>query len=177
MVRHSAAGGLDDQRVFLALWPDGTVRRRIDAHVRRWSFDTRSQRYAPGDWHVTLHFLGHVPTDRLPDVADGVAVHVGPCDLILDQPQVWPQGLAVVGTSQVPAPLHELHTRLAGALHGLRLSVETRPYRPHLTLARHAGNAKPPTTPHRIVWPVRSYALVASTGRVGARYAVLRRYP
>lgn len=174
---HTPRAAHPAQRIFLALWPDDGVRRRIAAHVQRWTFDARSRRYAPADWHVTLHFLGRVPASRVPEIADGVRLHVEPFALVLDRPQIWPAGLAVIGASQLPAPLRDLHLQLARVLQDLHQTVDTRTYRPHLTLARRAGNAIAPTEPSPVVWPVRSFALVASTGNVGARYALLRQYP
>ena len=163
-------------RLFLALWPDDAIRQRIAEHSNSWTLPPGCVRYGPADWHVTLHFLGNVATDRIADVAAGVDVPVRRFELVLDRPQLWPRGLAVVCASAMAPGLQALHGRLGQALGELDQAVEPRPYRPHLTLARRAGAAILPIAPSRIAWPVHGYALVVSTGVPAQRYAVLRQY-
>ncbi len=164
------------QRLFLALWPDHAAKGKIAEHARRWVLPSGCVPYAPVDWHVTLHFIGNVFAERVPDIAAGVGVPLEPFELVLDQPQLWPQGLAVLCASEVPAALQALHDRLGRALRGLNQAVDGRPYQPHLTLARRADAAIPPSACAPIVWSVRSFALVVSTGRTDQRYEVLRQY-
>jgi 2'-5' RNA ligase len=165
-----------NHRLFLALWPDDAVRGNVQAHAEGWVIPAGSVRYTPQDWHVTLHFLGSIPTDRVVTIAAGIDVPIEPFELVLDQPRLWPRGLAVVGASRTPPALKSLHERLADALRGLQLTVETRPYRPHLTLARRADQAVLPKSPLPIVLPARAFVLVVSTGRTAHRYEILREY-
>lgn len=164
-------------RLFLALWPDAAIRRRIAAHAGAWSLPADRGRMSPEDWHVTLHYIGSVAADRVPAVADALEVSCEPFELVLDRPTLWPRGLAVVEASTVPAALEALHGALAEALVAQELPVEQRRFRPHLTLARHAAAAVPPKDAAPIAWPAQGYALVVSTGRPAQRYAVLREYP
>lgn len=117
-----------------------------------------------------------MPAEHVPDIAAGVAVPWEPCDLVLDRPLCWPRGLAVLGATTVAPALLALHDRLAQALRGLAPPVDARPWQPHLTLARRAQAATPPDRCAPLMWPVRGYALVASTGRADRRYQVLRHY-
>jgi hypothetical protein len=55
-------------------------------------------------------------------------------------------------------------------------SIDTGPQLPDLTLAHHAKGSVPPTRSAPVVWPVRSFELVVSTGNAGARYGELRMY-
>ena len=87
--------------------------------------------------HVTLHFLGQVPADRVDAVREGIALPMTPFELTLREPRVWPGGIAVL-ESDAPPALLELHVRLGLALDALGLPVEQRPYRPHVTLAKGA---------------------------------------
>jgi 2'-5' RNA ligase len=123
--------------------------------------------------HLTLHFIGAVPVARLAEVGDGLAVPCAPFDLQFDEAAAWPRGLAVLSPREVPAALVELHQRLAGALQRLALPVESRPWRPHVTLARRAAGAVPPAAAPAGRWAVRGYALVQSQGG----YRTLRHYP
>lgn len=125
---------------------------------------------------MTLHFIGPVDTRQVPDITASVDVTFQPFELALDQPTLWPHGLAVVCASQVPKQLWSLFDRLGQALRELGLLVETRPYRPHLTLARHAEGAIAPATSAPVVWQVSRYVLVVSTGDRGQRYQVIRQF-
>lgn len=164
-------------RLFLALWPDAATRRAIAAEADRWQWPPGARRCAPQDWHVTLHFLGNVPSARLPELQAALSVPLTPFTWTLDGPQHWPRGLAVLASRRAAAPLAALHRRLARALSARHLPVENRPWRPHVTLARQAADAVCPAEWHAIAWPVRDYALVRATGDPRSRYEVLARYP
>lgn len=164
------------QRLFLALWPDAGVREQLAAHADQWLWPAGCTRYAPADWHVTLHFIGDVATEQAETIAAGAAVPFQPFELVLDQPARWAHGLTVLGASEVPMPLRTLHERLGRALRGLDLALDPRPYVPHVTLARHADAAIPPTVFAPVRWPVRGFALVLSTGLKASRYRVIRQY-
>lgn len=164
------------QRLFLALWPDEHVRAQIAAHADQWHWPSGAQRYSPQDWHVTLHFLGNVDADRVPEIAAAVNLPCPPFELRLDQPRLWPHGLAVLCAQELPAELQALHAQLGQALSELGLALETRPYQAHVTLARHAAAASPPRDAEPVLWPVRGLALVESTRDKAQRYRVLRQY-
>lgn len=164
------------QRLFLALWPDDDARQQLTAHVRQWAWPPACAQCLPEDWHLTLHFIGPVYAGRVADVIALAAVPLQPFTLTLDKPSRWPHGLAVLGTSQMPTPLRALHECLGVALHGLDLPVDSRPYQPHVTLARRAAEAITPARPKPVVWQVRRYALVVSTGFAGPRYRVIHQY-
>ena len=73
----------------------------------------------------------------------------------------------------MPAASAGLPATLPQALRALALPVEPRPFRPHVTLARHASGAVPPVQPAVLHWPVRGYALVQSAA---GRYSPIARY-
>lgn len=164
------------QRLFLALWPDDGIRGQVVAHASQWLWPPGCALYASADWHATLHFIGDVATERVEAIADSAAVPFQPFELVLDQPTLWSHGLAVLLASEVPAALRALHERLADRLRRLDLAVDTRPYVPHVTLARHAGAAIPPRAVLPVRWQARGFALVVSTGLKGPRYRVIRQY-
>ena len=163
-------------RFFLALWPDADARDALADHALRWGWPDAARRYGESDWHVTLQFLGALPRDRLSELRAGLRVGSEPFELRLDRAELWSRGLAVLGCSEVPAPLQQLHDALAGALTGLGLSPETRRYLPHLTLARSASGARLPPEFPAISWTVRGYALVRSTADARWRYDLLQQY-
>lgn len=127
--------------------------------------------------HLTLHFIGPVPADRIDEVAAGLQVPMRAFDLRLQATAVWHGGTAVLQPRTLPDRLQQLHADLAAALRRLALPVEARAFHPHVTLARRAGRQPPvapvaPAAPVR--WWVAGYALVLS--QAGGRYRVLQRY-
>lgn len=162
-------------RLFLALCPTPEVQAALALHRDQWQWNAGAALYRPGDWHLTLHFIGPVPVDRLDELRAGLALPIAPFDLGLGQPELWPHGVAVLCPETVPEGLQQLHAGLAHALRRLGLRTERRDFRPHLTLARHAQAARPPSRPV-MGWHVAAYALMESTGQAGQRYRVLQNY-
>lgn len=172
----AAAPDRSNARLFLALWPPASVRAALAAHARAWRWPAGAQRYAPADWHVTLHFLGAVPRSRLPELSAALAVPAAGFVLRFGVPALWPHGLAVLLPSELAPALLDLHAQLAQRLQQLGCRTEARPYTPHLTLARRAAQAQPPAAAPPWSWAVRGYALAESTGEPQRRYRLLRRY-
>jgi 2'-5' RNA ligase len=166
----------EQARLFLALCPPQVVRAALAAHARAWRWSPDARPCAPDDWHVTLHFLGAVPRARIDELRAGLDVPLAPFTLRFGQPLLWPQGLAVLLPRQVPPELLSLHGALGQAVRALGLGTDARPYRPHVTLARHAATGEPPAQGAAFDWPVHGYALMESTGDTAQRYRVLQTY-
>jgi 2'-5' RNA ligase len=153
----------DSLRLFIGLWPPPAAHEALLAHVQSWNWPTSARRTQPQRLHVTLHFLGEVPAQRLPQLRAGLQLENDAFELHLDQPGVWPGGIAVLEAGAVPQPLAALHARLAERLRALALPVESRRYRPHVTLARKAFGARPPAASVAVCWSAPGgYALVRS---------------
>ena len=163
-------------RLFLALWPARDFLPELVAHADAWWWPEQARRTRPERLHVTLHFIGGVPAARLPALREGLALPwTGTDALVLDQASVWHGGIAVLEASQVPPALAQLHEALAGRLRALDLPVESRPYRPHVTLARKAFGARPPA-PTPLHWRAApGYALVRTVGG-GRGYETLQAF-
>lgn len=167
-------------RLFLALWPDAGVRRAFARHRDAWQWrggaGGRPTAVVRSDkLHLTLHFIGNVARERLPELRAGLAVPCAGFDLAFGRPALWPRGIAVVEPLAVPDALPALHAALADALHRLGLPTEARPFRPHVTLARHAQQAAVPAQAPDIAWRTDGYALVESC--IDDAYQVLVHYP
>jgi RNA 2',3'-cyclic 3'-phosphodiesterase len=163
-------------RLFIAIWPEENVRLAIAAWQEGWNWPTRAARVKAERLHLTLHFLGDVPADRLPDLKRQLRVPFESFTLELDQGEVWPNGIALLRPNVEPAPLLRLHAALRRRLVGVNIPVESRPYRAHVTLARRAFGAKPPPQWPALRWRIDSgYVLVRSLPG-GAGYQLLERF-
>lgn len=164
-------------RLFLALWPDPAVRARLRDRRDAWQWPRGATPVRDDKLHLTLHFLGGVPTARLPELLDGFAVPSDAFRLEIGPAVAWHHGLAVLEPVATPPELLALHARLGDALVTLGLQPEARAYRPHVTMARRAAGAVAPIQDVTITWDVTGYALVESRPDSGGGYTVLRAYP
>lgn len=160
-------------RVFLALWPEPGMRHLLTAWRDAWAWPKGAAPVPADKLHVTLHFLGSLPGERLPALLDGCAVPFEPFRLDLTRAALWHNGIAVLEPDCTPPGLAALHGRLSDALQALGLQPEARRYRPHVTMARRAAGATVPADGPPVSWDVRGYALVESRNGV---YTVLRAY-
>jgi 2'-5' RNA ligase len=163
----------DTARLFLALWPDPAVRDQLRTWRDAWTWPRGAAPVHTDKLHVTLHFLGDLPRERLPALLDGLALPFAPFSLRFERGTVWHNGIAVLEPAQEPPALLDLHARLSQALVGLGLQPEARQYRPHVTMARRATGAGVPVAGPPVDWHIDRYVLVES--RSGS-YTVLREY-
>lgn len=161
-------------RLFAALWPDPALRRALQAWQAAWTWPARARPTPVRDLHLTLVFIGPAPVARLPDIEAALATPTPAFELALDAPALWHRRLAVLACRRVPAVLAAWQQALADALRALGLAIETRPYQPHVTLARSAAGALAPAAPPPALhWSPHGHVLAV---RDGVHYRVLRRY-
>jgi len=141
--------------------------------------------------HITLHFFGEVAEESVPDLAERLsdASHViTPFQLQLGSLGAFPKRgqprVLWLGVEDLTQSLHALERTMRAAIEDLGLLQETRPYSPHITLARDPkGFARvselvdvaevDPAT-----WRVDHAALYRSVlTPQGAQYSVLHRFP
>lgn len=182
-------------RLFVAINLADREKQRVQHAVT----GLRSNRFpfrwvAPESVHLTLQFLGEVAEDRAARVegavADLAADH-GPLDLDIGGIGAFPnlRRPRVLWLGVEPAPeLLALHEGLGRALEPLGFARETRPFSPHITLARtRAGARAAEFTGLEALAADISYSAevhVASIdlmrshlGREGARYEVVSARP
>jgi 2'-5' RNA ligase len=142
---------------FFAIELSPEARQEVWAKSQEWqrllgpSF--RANWYAPEEYHVTLKFLGDVEEERQPDlitavtpVAASTAPFVPGLESVGAFPGLHRPHVLWAGVSAGPA-LADLAARLDVALTGIGFAPESRPYRPHVTIAR----CRP--TPEMGEWP------------------------
>ncbi len=163
-------------RLFFALWPDADRRQELAARVAELTGTIDGKLQCPDQWHVTLEFMGQVPRERQPSLR-AAATRVRPSALTLefDRVEHWrkPQVVCLVA-SRLPAALATLVAQLRAALTEQGFATETRPFRPHLTLARKVRSAADSRLEPPLVWRSSGFALVRSvTDPAGSRYEPL----
>jgi 2'-5' RNA ligase len=173
-------------RLFVALPLPAALREKLAGMAPAAASGIRPQSEA--DLHLTLHFLGMADIDTVKSALALVTAAAFTATLTLPG-QFFSRGqprTLFVGVAP-EAPLRELHAEVGRRLEGAGFALDTRPFVPHITLARldrTAGadaiaaflrQALPPGVTH---FDCPEFALFASeTLPEGARYRVLERYP
>jgi RNA 2',3'-cyclic 3'-phosphodiesterase len=117
--------------------------------LRQAGLDKGARWVRPEHIHLTLKFLGDVPASRIGALEEALreaAVNVAP--FILDVkglgrfPPRGPAKVLWVGLEGELKRLYELYSRLETKTTALGFAAETRPFKPHLTLARLRGGGE-----------------------------------
>ncbi|MET0859263.1 MAG: RNA 2',3'-cyclic phosphodiesterase [Telluria sp.] len=168
--------GGDTVRLFIALWPGPAVREALVQWRDGVAWPASASPVRTEQLHVTLHFLGSVPRERITELSQGLRVPFEPFELELGHRELWHDTIAVLAPDLVPAPLLALHASLTEALERLGMTPEARTYRPHVTLARRASHLTEMVPGPPIVWRVDGYALMRSKAGDGSEYSVVQAY-
>jgi len=162
-------------RLFVGLWPDDALRDALCAHCERWGWVPGARLVPRSKLHMTLHFLGAVPRERIGELTAGLVVPFVPFAVQLDGVDVWPNQVAVLQPRAMPHALQGLHARLQSALARLQQPSAHEQLLPHVTLARKAKGSRPPAQVDPVVWRVQGYALIESLP--ASVYRPLHYYP
>jgi 2'-5' RNA ligase len=152
-------------RLFFALWPDETTREAIVGAVRPLQSRIRGRWVARQNLHITLIFLGFVPSERVAEL-ELLPRRLGGAggELILDRLEFWRRSRVLcLGASAPPPALLDLVAKLQDELTRAGYTLEQRPFRAHATLARKVDvkwSMKPLPTP--VVWSLDGIVLVES---------------
>jgi len=159
-----AAQTPDRIRAFFALVPEDSVRLQFLALARDVARRSRGRAISGEHVHLTLAFLGDVPVDsvaRLRAIGDRMPQVGAP--LAFDTLGAWrASGVAWVAPSVLPPALATLHAQLHAALLEAEFPLESRPFRPHVTLARRCVQPHPRQQSTPIHWSVRRMCLIGS---------------
>ena len=91
----------------------------------------------PGQWHVTLVFLGGVDDEaRAPLVRELATVRQAPLRLHIERLGVFERSGILHAEVEVSPQLLRLYEAVAASVKRAGLQMEDRPYRAHITLAR-----------------------------------------
>lgn len=175
-------------RAFVAVDLPSSVRDSFAAYLGECARREPGLRWVPPqNLHLTLRFVGSVGADRLASLDLGLSGLLFPAfDICLDglggfgtqrrTKVVW------IGVASGAAPLSRLAGEIEALCQGVGLKPESRPFRPHMTLARSRVSGGQPVgglpAPEPSSWTVDSLALMASELKPsGAVYTVIGRHP
>jgi len=167
-------------RVFFALWPDDAERAALAAWQPALHKLCGGRSMRAATLHATLVFLGDVVLHRLEALQLAAQeVEGASFDLAFDVAHYWGHNhIVFAAPHSVPPQLAPLVQALEQRLGKHRFHFDQRPYKPHITLLRHAQWSDAPLPEmHRVVWRIRDFALVQSVpDEEGANYQVLARF-
>lgn len=162
---------VDAHRLFFALWPDPASR----AALAQMQQQVAGRAVPAANLHLTLAFLGRQPGAALAplrDILDALACPA-PTLSIDCFGHFSSQRIAWAGMRVPPPALLTLQASLIERLQHAGFAPDARgPYRPHVTLARHAPPPPPDARCTPLLWQARQLALVES-GAPDGLYRVL----
>ncbi len=165
------------KKLFFALWPDDETRQKL-VQLQQ-VIDAKGLRQVPGqNLHATLVFLGNVDETTETAIQQHVAgISVEPFTLTFDQLSYWrrPRILCLTCRQFGPEAV-ALAEALDKAAADCGVQTDTRPYTPHITLARQARAIEQDFSP--ITWRAESFCLMESCSEPGGvTYKVLQQWP
>lgn len=164
-------------RLFVGLWPPVEVVRSLAADRDRWTWPAAARPTPDEDLHLTLHFIGDRPAADLGELEAALArVEARPVEVEIDSAQVW-SGSFAVATGRPSPSLLELRAAVGAVLVEHSIELDTRPFAPHITLARRATDCVCPPQPPRAAWTATEFVLAHSVPGASPKYRILRRYP
>lgn len=169
----------DKIRLFLALWPDKTVRQYISEDTEAAVIASGGKPVPPRNFHVTLAFLGSVRQTSLDDIIRAMrTVRFGSFDLVLDSLGYFAKArTAWLGPSEQNIALDALVENIWDKLENLGFAREFHTYKPHVSLCRKVDQGLELTLYDPIRWSVDAFALVHSVpGPDGSTYTVLEQF-
>jgi 2'-5' RNA ligase len=181
----AATTAVQTARVFFALWP-GDLTRTGFAQAARDAAHTCGGRPVPEhNLHATLVFLGSVAATRLAELATlaaGVArsKRAVPFELEFERVEYWQKPRVLVATATASAGVAAagvLARALLEATLGAGFDPDSKPFRPHITIARKVGKLTGVPEMRRVRLAFNSFALVESrTLPEGPVYSVVESF-
>ncbi len=165
---------MSNKRLFFALWPDPRQRDRLRDFISPMAKLVEGRPIDRRNWHVTLAFIGEFPEKRIPELQQRVKrIEMQPFRLMFDRLEFWPRPkIAALVAATVPSELQHLVLSLNVALEELGVETDTRTYRPHVSVTRHARPFETQRLAQRSTIEWSEYVLMESVpepGGVGYR--------
>ncbi|MBS0396361.1 MAG: RNA 2',3'-cyclic phosphodiesterase [Proteobacteria bacterium] len=174
-----SAGRGGARRLFFALWPSPQDCAALVRGFAAALAGAGGRRVPAHNLHLTLEFLGSVPDTALPELAAIGAAAVLPAEsVVLDRLEWWRRAAVLVAAAGATPPgLAAFAANLRRSLSERGFRVDSRAFRPHVTLVRDVRAAPAAVAAAPVEWPVEALALVESVPEPGgSRYVPLARW-
>lgn len=166
----AATAAVQTARVFFALWPGDLTRAELVHATRDAAHSSGGRPVLEHNLHATLVFLGSVAVTRFADLANlatGVArlKRVVPFELEFERVEYWQKPRVLVATATASAGFvaaGALARALLEATLGAGFDPDSKPFRPHITIARKVGKLTGVPEMQRVRLAFNSFALVQS---------------
>ena len=181
-------------RVFCAIDLPTDLKQKLAIHIEQLKKETgvKAGWTRPENIHLTIKFLGNIPVSNvkhLSQAATRAVESLAPFNLTAERrgvfPTYGPPRVLWIGITDPSAQLARLSQRLDEECAAVGLPKETRPFHPHLTLARirHKGNARALGDAHRAIeFPPTEFAvndllvIRSELGKDGSKYTNVSRH-
>jgi 2'-5' RNA ligase len=162
--RTGETGARERIRAFYALVPDEATRLQFVALARDVARRSRGRAITGDHVHLTVAFLGDVEISALSRLkAIGDALPLAGAELNFDVLGAWrASGVAWVAPVAVPPALTSMCMSLHESLQRAGFALDTRPFRPHVTLARRCVQPHPRAHCAPVRWRVDRLSLIGS---------------
>ena len=163
-------------RLFYALCPDPATRAslvEISKAIKKGNLTT------PENLHITLLYLGQVDRERRHDlITMTTGITTDQFKLVLTSCGWWKRARVLwLAPAEVPQQILDLVSGLSSLAKRHNLSIEDRPYLPHVTLARKISQPIEIEI-EPISWQVREFSLLESTSSPrGVEYKIIHTWP
>jgi len=158
-------GAPENHRLFFASWPTDEHRAELGRTLPKIEWASGGRRVPVASYHLTLAFLGGVPSARLDTVRQAAdKVRASAFDLAFDRIEYWPKPRVLcLVASTLPDAAHTLVRELWRVLVRAGFTQDVRPFKAHMTLARKLERPPPDHTIDPIPWRVDRFALIESS--------------
>ena len=182
-------------RVFCAVELPETARALVLEHLNKLKQavpDAKASWSRDANLHLTIKFLGEIPQFAVPDIsaaATRAVVGMAPFSIRLEQTGSFPKGSQPralwIGISDSSGKLGDLHTRLEHEAAKEGFVRDSRPFHPHLTVARlrQPQHARTLATAHKerefegVEIEVSELLVIRSElGSEGSKYSIISRH-
>jgi 2'-5' RNA ligase len=163
-------------RLFFALWPDADTKNQLAGVAANLRLAAPSRLVSEDNYHLTLAFVGEVPSSRLPGLLKiGAMQQAVRFRITFDASDYWAKSQLVVAAAQkMPPELLKLWQQLHK---DLALKAQPDP-RAHVTLARKVAQAPVLQAMSPVAWSTSSFGLYRSeTSGVQSAYTVVDTWP
>lgn len=166
-----------NKRLFLALWPDENVVRKIKQHAIKYFSDCQGNILQKTNWHITLAYFGASdPKTQICIEEQADKIRAESFELPLSHCGFWKKpAVAWLAPSEVPDELRQLAFDIQQNLIHCGYKADDRDYQPHVTLVRKAKQSPSIKKIQPIPWFVDQFCLIESkTSSEGSQYTALK---